>query len=98
MNLQTAIAEREYRFKRYLEAQKEVDRLAKMAEERAETERVNRKLKNREVAELCGVSEVTVSRWKCEASTYKGWCEFLKGYKTGKYYERLKRNFKTQIT
>lgn len=97
MNLQTAIEQREYLFKKYLRAKQEVDRLAKLAEEKAEIERMNRKLKGREVAELCGVTDRSVYGWETDASTYKEWCEFLKEYKHGKYYNRFKRNYKNQL-
>lgn len=94
MNLETAIAERDYRLDRYLEAQKMVDKLAREAVERAETERINRKVTGREVANLCGVSERTVYGWETSASTYKEWCEFLESHINGKYLKPFKKNYK----
>ena len=94
MNLETAISERNYRLKRYLEAQKLVDKLAREAVEQVETKRINRFVSRKEVASLCGVSDRSVYNWETNAATYEQWCEFLKTHVSGKYLKRFKANYK----
>lgn len=80
MNLKTAIAERDFRFKRYIEAQRVVDEIAKEEIRQRDLKLIDRPMKRSEVADVLGVSRSTVSRWEADCHTALQWHDYIRDH------------------
>lgn len=78
MTLKSAIAERDYRFKRYVEAQRIVDEIAKEEIRQRDLKLIDRPMKRSEVADIIGVSRSTVSRWGTNCRTALQWHDYIR--------------------
>ncbi len=78
MNLKDAIAERDFRFSRYLQAQKKVDEIARQQILQCELRVVDRPMKPSEVADVIGVHRSTVTRWDAGCNTTLEWHDYIR--------------------
>lgn len=96
MNISTAKQHRDYFRDKFLHYSKKVDELQDKERNKLQIKLTDRPLKNKEVAEMVGMTEQHLSSLKANAKTFSEWCEFFEAHVNGKYLNKFKRNYKNR--